>query len=308
MKVHRYFSCFLAIITLVAGAHGLSVLEPTSRYRTTLSNVDRVLLQKGRIVTEVDKSGMVAIHGSGFRANEQVFVTIENPSAASMLRSVVLAQWIVFADPRGTVIASWQMTDLTGSYKVAFAGGSSDRRLDTYFAGPMSPEAASANLDQCANGSLGFEVVCLGAAWENGNLNENKAHYFEGESVAYRLRLSDLSTTGTHRVSIEWDTTEQGKHAIDYLTSFDRSEADANPCSDVVGCDPLVFNTYPIPEDLRATRGHDGIQGTADDFPQIPGNFTIFNGNILSVTGYTRTGTYDGSSQTSIQIVFNATA
>jgi len=289
MKVHRFFSCLLAITTLVVGAHGLNGSEPTSRYETIPSNIGRILLQKADIVTEVDKSGMVAINGSGFLANEPVFVTIET-SSAPMLQSVVLAQWIVFADSLGTVRSNWQMADLAGIYKIAAVGGNSGRLTDTYFTGPLSPEAASANLDQCANGSLGSEVVCTGAAWENGNLNEAKAHYFEGESVAYRLRLTDVSTTGTHRVSIEWDTTEQGKHAIDYLTSFDRSEADANPCSDVVGCNPLVFNTYAIPEDLWATRGHDGIQGTADDIPQIPGNFTIFNGNIISVPGYTRTG------------------
>jgi hypothetical protein len=283
------------------------VLEPQSRHGKTPSNIGRVLLQKAEIVTEVQKSGIVVINGSGFLPNEPVYVTVENASAFRVRPRVVLAQWIVFADARGMVSASWQMADLGGSYKVALAGGSSDRRTGSYFNGPVASEVASANLDQCANGPLGSEVVCTGGAWENGNLNETKAHYFEGESVAYRLRLNGLSTTGTHSVSIEWDTTEQGKHAIDYVTSFDRSETDANPCSGVADCDPLVFNTFAIPEDLWVSQGHDGVLGTADDIPQIPGDFTIFNGSIISVTGYTRDGTFAGSSKTSIQIVFSAT-
>ena len=41
-------------------------------------------------------------------------------------------------------------------------------------------EAESANLDQCANGQFGSTAICSGDAWINGNVNENKAHYFEG--------------------------------------------------------------------------------------------------------------------------------
>lgn len=150
MKVHTISSCFLAITTLVAGAYGLNTSDPPSNGSTRL-NIVRIL-QKAEIVTEVDKSGIVAMSGSGFLANEPVFVTIENAGAVPMLRNVVLAQWIAFADARGMVVSSWQMTDLAGSYKAGFAGGSSDRRTAAYFTGPLFPEAASANLDQCAKG------------------------------------------------------------------------------------------------------------------------------------------------------------
>src|SRR6266540_4467116 len=80
----------------------------------------------------------------------------------------------------------------------------------------------SADLDQCANGSLASPNVpaCNPNEWVNGNLGASKAHYFEGDSIPYRMKFDNLSTTGTHEVIIEWDTTEGGKHAIDYLTSF----------------------------------------------------------------------------------------
>ncbi len=304
MKAFKYFWSLLAITSLIAVANGLNASIP-SMHPGTSSSFSRGFLQKVQVSTDVAKSGMVMIEGTGFLPNEPVFVTIEVTSGP--VRNAALAQWTEFADGIGTAVSKWQMTDLAAAYKVAALGGSSGWRADNYFTGPLSPEAAAANLDQCANGTLGSEEVCTGGAWENGSLNESKAHYFEGESVAYRLRLDGVATTGTHVVSIEWDTTEQGKHAIDYLTSFDQSETDANPCSDVVGCDPLTFDTFAIPEDLWVTRGQDGVPGTTDDIPQIPGNFTIFNGDIISVTGYTRDGTYAGSSKTSIQILFSAT-
>src|SRR5512138_3777208 len=80
----------------------------------------------------------------------------------------------------------------------------------------LKPEA---NLDQCANGPLGTPTVCTGAAWTNQNLNRNQAHYFEGDSVPYRLRMSKVATgIAVHVVRIQWNTTENGHHAIDYLT------------------------------------------------------------------------------------------
>ena len=81
------------------------------------------------------------------------------------------------------------------------------------------------DLDQCANGPLTAPVQCLTTNWENGNLNGSKAHYLEGQSVPYRLKLTDLNVGTFYNVQIEWDTTQGGDHALDYLTSFDRSLA-----------------------------------------------------------------------------------
>src|ERR1043165_6795926 len=90
----------------------------------------------------------------------------------------------------------------------------------------------SANLDQCANdpapspSSDGCDTSA--AQWVNGNLGASKSVYFEGDSIPYRMTFDNLATTGTHTVSIEWDTTKSSKLAIDYLTSFDRSVTTAN--------------------------------------------------------------------------------
>lgn len=169
-----------------------------------------------------------------------------------------------------------------------------------YAAGPAG------NLDQCANGPSGT-VNCTDGAWQNGNLNDNQANYFEGDSVPYRLKLTDLGP-GTHNVTIEWDTTKSGKHAFDYLTNYNRTETTADPCSSAGFTCSGPNTTFPIPVDPNVAKGQDGVSGTSDDITQIPGVFTLFGGTITGVSGYTLTGTYSGDSATSITITFTTNA
>src|SRR5262249_2551721 len=143
---------------------------------------------------------------------------------------------------------------------------------------------ASADLDQCRNGPASDPVRCADRAWVNGNANGTHAHYVEGASIPYRLRFDDVAP-GTHAVTIEWDTTERGKHALDYVTTYDRSETDADPCTDVPGCGNR--STFPIPADPAVTDA-----GVA----QAAGSFALFNGTINGISGYTVDGAYDGTS------------
>src|SRR5438128_206123 len=98
----------------------------------------------------------------------------------------------------------------------------------------------SANLDQCANDpapSLHTDGCDSSASqWVNGNLGASKAVYQEGDSIPYRLTFSNLSTSGPHTVKIEWDTTKSSKHALDYITTFNRTVGNANPCLGISGC------------------------------------------------------------------------
>ena len=99
----------------------------------------------------------------------------------------------------------------------------------------LAAAAGVANIDQCANGKTTAVVACAGAQWQNGNLNENNSHYGEGDTVPYRIKFSGLAPTGTVSVTIKWDTTKSGTHALDYLTSFNTSETTANATSRRVG-------------------------------------------------------------------------
>jgi len=49
----------------------------------------------------------------------------------------------------------------------------------------IAAPSSNPDLDQCANGSDGL-TACAGSAWVNGNVNESKALYFEGDSLPYR--------------------------------------------------------------------------------------------------------------------------
>jgi uncharacterized repeat protein (TIGR01451 family) len=183
-------------------------------------------------------------------------------------------------------------------------------------AGGANAANPSATLDQCANGPTASPTGCNPNTWVNGNLGASKAHYLEGDSVPYRMTFLNLVTVAQapsliHHLTIEWDTTKSGKHALDYLTSWNRTVTTANPCAGVSGCTlgspstPLAIPTDP--------------QVTGAGVAPIAGNFNIWGGTLTSITatpdagnadnGYTYSnGTgFAGDKSASIQINFTAT-
>lgn len=155
----------------------------------------------------------------------------------------------------------------------------------------------TASLDQCRNGPLTAPEGCAGNNWVNGDLNGSQAHYIEGQSVPYRILFGNLAFPGSHTVTIEWDSSENSLHAIDYLTTFNRTETTANPCFGVTTCDPAVFHDYAIPLDPNVA-----LEGVI----QVPGVFRLYGGTITAVSAYVLDGTLDGTSQTSVTITFTA--
>ncbi len=164
---------------------------------------------------------------------------------------------------------------------------------------------ANPNLDQCANGAAPApRQPCAGTNWLSGDLVPSNAQFNEGESVPYRLVYSGVTGT-TSSITIEWDTTKSGRHAFDYLTTYNRTDVAGNdPCSGVAGCSLASNTTYPIPTDPDVTAGFDHIPGNSDDITQIPGVFTMFGGTIGSVSAYNLTGSYAGDSTRSITVNF----
>jgi hypothetical protein len=182
----------------------------------------------------------------------------------------------------------------------------------TLTAGIAMAANPSADLDQCANGSVASpdSSPCQSSnEWVNGNLGASKAHYNEGDSVAYRMRFGNLPN-GSHSVTIAWDTTKSSKHALDYLTTFNRTVgAAADPMVGVTGYSAadrdLVsgFSAFAIPADPQVTGA--GVT-------PIPGEFRLWGGTITSVgatpfysypggTGFT------GDKSASITITFDVT-
>lgn len=124
---------------------------------------------------------------------------------------------------------------------------------------------------------------------------------------AVALTVAELVVGATNTLTISYDTTKDGKHALDYLTDYDRTESvNNNPCSGVAGCNLVSENTFPIPLDPDVTKGKDQILGNADDITQIPGSFSIFGGTITGVSAYTLDGPYTGDSTRFITITFTS--
>lgn len=247
----------------------------------------------------------VVISGGGFNKFEQIQISVEQYDN-HLKQNVLNGKWIIFADENGNFSSNWHNPSIkTNNNQFTIKAEAISASTQTFFTITANP---AANLDQCANGGVGSTPIqCTGSAWQNGNLNSNQAHYLEGQSVPYRMKFSDLDTGINHSVTIEFDSTQSTKHAIDYLTSFDRTETTANPCSGVANCNLAgPFSTFPIPVDSNVTNGADGINGSSDDITQVSGNFTLFNGTITSVSGYTLGGSFAGNSQTSITINFTA--
>src|SRR5206468_11756925 len=156
----------------------------------------------------------------------------------------------------------------------------------------------SADLDQCANQPAPSSPTdgCDPDLWVNGNLGASKSTYREGDSIPYRMRFDNLSL-GSHDVIIEWDTTKAGKHAIDYLTTWNRTVADADPCVGVSGCSSST--TFAIPADPQVTGA--GVTPVA-------GNFTLFGGTVTAVSAYSYPVGSGFSGDKSAQITLTFTA
>lgn len=118
-------------------------------------------------------------------------------------------------------------------------------------------------LEQCANEGNNCNTAGS-SSWQTGNLNENNSSYAEGDSVPYRATFTGLGIGETYLATIEWDSLEGGKHALDYLTSYTRTETNAVAC-DAATCGSVTPATASIPAD-----------GSLGSVPQASGSFSLF--------------------------------
>jgi len=260
----------------------------------------------GRASLATEKTAYVSgetvnVRGQGYGGFEDVSLSVENYNE-SLGANVALMQWSVYTDKSGVFTASIPFDSLSsdnGRYIIRASGAQSGTTLETNIS-ELLPNP-SASLDQCGNGPFSNPMPCTGANWQNGNVGQSQGHYYEGDAIPYRLLFDnlDFSAGNTHTVTIQWDTTKGGKHAIDYLMSYNYTESVGNdPCSGVVpACGTAT--TFPIPLDPNV--GAAGVTEIGGQF------FTMWGGTIQSVSAYTLTGTYAGDSSTSITITFTAT-
>ncbi len=179
----------------------------------------------------------------------------------------------------------------------------------------VSLRAASADLWQARNGTPTSPKSPV--QWAKGNAGPSNSHYVEGNSIPYRVVMSDL-TNGPHRLIIEWDTIHKGKHAIDYITHYDRlaphsqfgahvSTEVIDPLDDIAGAFGLP-GQFPIPS--PATAGSSLPGQPAASFQTLPAAerlMTIWNATISSITYVSEESLAKESAATRVAIEFVST-
>ncbi|HXG65727.1 MAG TPA: hypothetical protein VNO70_11520, partial [Blastocatellia bacterium] len=174
----------------------------------------------------------------------------------------------------------------------------------------------SADLDQVRNGSAAAPINP--ADWVNGNAGPSNAHYAEGYSIPYRIKLFNLAV-GPHVVEIEWDIRHSSKAALDYITHFERINnpshlgafghvaEDIDPTIGVAGVSAAVFNTFAIPAPSSAGSTVAGQPTTSfNALPAAERVMTIYNGAITSLSYVSQGSLTASQSSTRLRIEFNA--
>ena len=245
--------------------------------------------------------------GAGYLPGETVQVTVTQPVSAEPLTCEGVAdengawscQLVLSSDPAYAV----------GLYAYVTLGLTSGVSEPHSFTDAAPPNLE--NLWQCDPPSVfdpsTYTCVTDGpTGWVTGN---NDGPFKEGETIPYRTRMSNLLSSNQYSITIEWDTTKDSKHAIDYLKSYNATILAADPCLSLSGLPGGLCSgapsTYAIPSDTFMQANSDWI---ANAGVQDAGVFSMFGGTITGVSAYTTPGSYTGNTSTSITIYFTASS
>ena len=167
--------------------------------------------------------GTVVLTGTNWLPLDTVTINVNDDTGKAWEKDVT-----VHANANGDITYTFDLPNQFIANYAVTAVGSDGRTATTTF----TDQNPSADLDQCANGpapSPPTDGCTTAASWVNGNLNQNNSSYVEGDSVPYRIVGDDIPIGPTHTVTIEWDTLKGGKHAIDFITTYNRTVADCEP-------------------------------------------------------------------------------
>ena len=185
-----------------------------------------------------------------------------------------------------------------------------------------NPGQPAADIDQCRNGTPSAFNDCEdlggGVGWVNGNAGGTNAHYAEGLSIPYRVRMTDVPPAISIKLILGYDITHSGKHAIDFLTHFDRLEPhsvfghtaeDVVPLSGVSGVSGTV-STFAIPPPSSTSLCTSPATGQPTTrFNSLPAGervMTLFGGTITAVTYGTQGCLTNAQAETTIEVTFTA--
>ncbi|TXL73706.1 hypothetical protein FHP25_20065 [Vineibacter terrae] len=193
----------------------------------------------------------------------------------------------------GQIVTTWTVphnNDAVNATLSLTATGADGSKASTTFTDAPPASTVSVRLDQWADGPAPDADGTGGnnEVFVNGNLNQTKAHYNEGDSVPYRAFLDDLNTGTVYGIQIQWDTVDSGAYALDYLTSFNFSfegtrhpgEPDVTPTVGITDISSGAISTVNIPSDPQLLTGFGAQFGVTDGLgsgqPSGQQVFTIF--------------------------------
>jgi len=186
----------------------------------------------------------------------------------------------------GSFAYFYQLDGILGTYEArAYPADWTGDWNETPLASVTFTDANIGTYDQCANddgdGYGGDPGTC---DWINGNLQRNNSTYNEGDATVQRAWLIDMAPDSTHTVTFKYGTTKAGKHAYDYLTTWNWSEnwitqndlCTLPPSNTLIsGCTTATQDTYEIPDD-----------------PNVPNSIEVIGGagRLMTIAGGTITG------------------
>jgi hypothetical protein len=163
------------------------------------------------------------ITGEDFGANETVTLQVVH-SDGTPPGGGGHDPWNVTTDANGSFLTTWYVDpdDSANSAFLLTAISSTGSASATF----TDAANAAADLDQCRNGSAASPSNCIGdgsggTGWVNGNVGQTQGHYVEGYSIPYRMRMTGV-TAGSWTLDIGYDTVHSSRHAIDFLTQYNR--------------------------------------------------------------------------------------
>ncbi|MEO5984562.1 MAG: hypothetical protein ABIP80_03595, partial [Ferruginibacter sp.] len=165
------------------------------------------------------------------------------------------------------------------------------------------------NPDQAVNGRATAPISPVD--WINGNVNESKSHYVEGQSIPYRIQITGLIAGQHYTHTFCYDITKGGKHAIDYLTSYQRISETVDPTSGLTGYTFTENYAIPTTGGTGPALYYDETAGFQNQLTTAGGTqyFSIYNGDITNAV-YSSIGNENstGDQSTCITISFIASS
>ncbi|HEU4526851.1 MAG TPA: hypothetical protein VFT80_02845, partial [Actinomycetota bacterium] len=232
----------------------------------------------------------VTLTGTGWTGDGNVRIEVDDDQGRNWYytESVVV-------QPDGTITDTFTLpSHFIAVYYVTATGLDTARQATTSFT-----DMSIGLYDQCSNDDGdGYAAGDTGCRWTNGNLQSNNSTYSEGEATVQRLWLTDFEPGSTHTVTLKYGTTKSGKHAYDFLTTWDWSEnwiTEADRCQDITGCVGLGEDLLDIPLDPNVP---DAYENFTRQFVMRGGDMTV------ATTPSIVSGTYAGDSETVITITF----